>query len=160
MQSNWVGYHHTAFDIMIVMPAHIRSGRDLCVNRRDILKIGGSVIAGTLRVNTAVSQTRAKTKKVIVMGGGIAGLACAYELMKKRHDVVVLEATDRTGGHVRTMHDPLADGLYADVCPATGKSSGACPGYVVDHIKALKRGGADEPSNIQILRQPRPSRTS
>jgi hypothetical protein len=22
-------------------------------------------------------------------------------------------------------------------CPATGKTSGACPGYVVDHIKAL-----------------------
>jgi hypothetical protein len=34
-------------------------------------------------------------------------------------------------------------------CPATGKTSGACPGYVVDHIKALKRGGADAPGNMQ-----------
>jgi hypothetical protein len=34
-------------------------------------------------------------------------------------------------------------------CPSTGKSSGACPGYVIDHIKALKRGGADAPSNMQ-----------
>ncbi len=34
-------------------------------------------------------------------------------------------------------------------CPATGKSSGACPGYVIDHKVALKRGGADEPQNMQ-----------
>jgi hypothetical protein len=36
-------------------------------------------------------------------------------------------------------------------CPATGKTTGACPGYVVDHIVALKRGGADEPSNMQWM---------
>src|SRR5205809_3133115 len=34
-------------------------------------------------------------------------------------------------------------------CPATGKTSGPCPGYVVDHKQALKRGGADSPSNMQ-----------
>ena len=34
-------------------------------------------------------------------------------------------------------------------CPATGKSSGACPGYVIDHKQALKRGGKDAPSNMQ-----------
>jgi hypothetical protein len=34
-------------------------------------------------------------------------------------------------------------------CPATGKTSGRCPGYVVDHVKALECGGADSPSNMQ-----------
>jgi len=34
-------------------------------------------------------------------------------------------------------------------CPSTGRTSGACPGYVIDHVKALKRGGADSPSNMQ-----------
>jgi hypothetical protein len=34
-------------------------------------------------------------------------------------------------------------------CPSTGRTSGACPGYVVDHVTALKRGGADRPSNMQ-----------
>ena len=34
-------------------------------------------------------------------------------------------------------------------CPSTGKSSGACPGNVIDHITPLKRGGADAPSNMQ-----------
>ena len=34
-------------------------------------------------------------------------------------------------------------------CPSTGKTSGACPGYVVDHVVPLKRRGPDQPSNMQ-----------
>ena len=34
-------------------------------------------------------------------------------------------------------------------CPSTGRTSGACPGYVVDHVRPLKRGGADRPENMQ-----------
>jgi hypothetical protein len=34
-------------------------------------------------------------------------------------------------------------------CPSTGKASGSCPGYVIDHVTPLKRGGADAPGNMQ-----------
>jgi hypothetical protein len=34
-------------------------------------------------------------------------------------------------------------------CPSTGKRSGACPGYIKDHIQALCKGGADAVWNMQ-----------
>ena len=34
-------------------------------------------------------------------------------------------------------------------CPATGKTSGPCKGYVIDHVKPLACGGADAPINMQ-----------
>jgi hypothetical protein len=34
-------------------------------------------------------------------------------------------------------------------CPATGRTSGACPGYVKDHVKALVCGGPDAVPNMQ-----------
>lgn len=34
-------------------------------------------------------------------------------------------------------------------CPATGKTYGACPGFVKDHIVALCRGGPDVAANLQ-----------
>lgn len=33
-------------------------------------------------------------------------------------------------------------------CPSTGKTTGACPGQVVDHVKPLCFGGADHPDNM------------
>lgn len=34
-------------------------------------------------------------------------------------------------------------------CPATGRTRGACPGWVVDHVVPLACGGADAPANMQ-----------
>lgn len=39
--------------------------------------------------------------------------------------------------------------MESEPCPSTGMMHGPCPGYVVDHIKPLACGGADEPSNMQ-----------
>lgn len=61
--------------------------------------------------NKILSQS---SKKVIVVGAGITGLCCAYELMKSGHDVTIFEASGRYGGHVFTGRDGLSDGLYAD----------------------------------------------
>ena len=38
---------------------------------------------------------------------------------------------------------------YINPCPATAKTAGACPGWVVDHIVPLCLGGADVPANMQ-----------
>lgn len=38
---------------------------------------------------------------------------------------------------------------YLNPCPVNGHQRGACPGYVIDHIKALACGGLDVPGNMQ-----------
>ena len=88
------------------------------LTRRDALKLG----AAALLVTPTYAQ---KGKSVIVAGGGIGGLCCGYELMRRGHDVVVLEASGRTGGHVFTFRDGLDDGMYADA----GAEHFTNPGY-------------------------------
>ena len=54
-----------------------------------------------------------------------------------------------TKGHI--ARDPAQKAKFekSHPCPSTGKNSGACPDYVVDHVRPLKRGGADRPENMQ-----------
>jgi phytoene dehydrogenase-like protein len=49
--------------------------------------------------------------EVIVVGAGLAGLACALDLAATGRDVVVLEAADAVGGRIRTDR---VDGLLLD----------------------------------------------
>jgi hypothetical protein len=53
--------------------------------------------------------------------------------------------------HGRIARSPKAKRAFRQThpCPATHRMSGACPGYVIDHVIPLKRGGADEPGNMQ-----------
>jgi monoamine oxidase len=98
------------------------------LNRRDALRVAASGIVANLaatETRASIQQSRRPAKRVIVAGAGIGGLCCAYELMERGHDVTVLEASGRPGGHVRTIHDPLPDGLYADV----GAEHFTRPGY-------------------------------
>jgi monoamine oxidase len=54
------------------------------------------------------------SRRVIVVGAGLAGLAAAYELGKDGYEVVVLEARDRMGGRAYTVSEPFAGGQYAE----------------------------------------------
>ena len=38
------------------------------------------------------------TKRVVILGGGLAGLSCGYELSKNGHEVIVLEREPHVGG--------------------------------------------------------------
>ena len=61
------------------------------------------------------SKTK-KSKKVIVVGAGMAGLVAAFELAQVGHDVTVLESQTRVGGRVYTLgeKDGFAKGLRGE----------------------------------------------
>jgi monoamine oxidase len=85
-------------------------------SRRDVLKLASVAL---------LPRARRAPRKILVAGGGIGGLSCAWELVRRGHEVTVLEAARRTGGHVFTYRDSLDDGLYADA----GAEHFTNPGY-------------------------------
>jgi hypothetical protein len=52
-------------------------------------------------------------------------------------------------GRIKRSRDAKRQFERQNPCPSTGKSTGSCPGYIIDHRRALAEGGADEPSNMQ-----------
>ena len=62
-----------------------------------------------------------------------------------------LEESKSEPAQAKENRDPHQRALFVKQhpCPATGKTRGACPGYIVDHIRPLCAGGADHSSNMQ-----------
>lgn len=55
------------------------------------------------------------------------------------------------GSAIAANRDPQERAAFMQQhpCPATGKTYGHCPGYIVDHVVPLACGGADKPENMQ-----------
>jgi monoamine oxidase len=78
---------------------------EIAAGRRDFLKATAAIGAGLLLSNR-LSFARANLgRRVIVIGAGFSGLACAHELIAAGYDVTVLEARSRIGGRVLSFHD-------------------------------------------------------
>lgn len=69
--------------------------------------------------------------EVVVVGGGIAGLACAEHLRRAGRDVILVEAAPEVGGSLRS--DTL-DGAVVDLGPQTVHSKDA---ELLDHLDEL-----------------------
>ena len=60
-----------------------------------------------------LEPSRQPRKTVIIVGGGIAGLVAAFELLRQGHVPLILEGQNRVGGRVYTLRN-FAAGLYAE----------------------------------------------
>jgi monoamine oxidase len=86
------------------------------LSRRQLLGAAGSAAAVTvLAACSTSSRPEAATKqKIVVVGGGLSGLTAALALRASGWDVTVLEARNRVGGRVHTLHSPFTDGLHVE----------------------------------------------
>ncbi|MFE5208294.1 flavin monoamine oxidase family protein [Streptomyces sp. NPDC056600] len=82
-----------------------------------------------------------KPARVVVVGGGIAGLTSAYELGKAGYDCVVLEARDRVGGRNLTIRggDSVTDldGVTQTARFGKGQYMNAGPGRLAQWMNTL-----------------------
>jgi monoamine oxidase len=74
-------------------------------SRRDALKAALATGAGLLLTGCATPGSARWNRRVVVIGAGLAGLACAAELRAAGCDVTVLEARPRVGGRVLSFSD-------------------------------------------------------
>src|SRR5688572_13239918 len=87
------------------------------LSRRQFLRRLGIATGTTLGASLfddlrAIAQP-AKPVHVVILGAGLAGLCAAYELERRGHTAVVLEAETRhIGGRARTLR--FEDGLYGE----------------------------------------------
>lgn len=81
------------------------AGERAGVSRRDFLATSFAATAGLLSACSLSSgRSRRHGKRVVVVGAGFAGLACAYELQCGGYDVMVVEARSQVGGRVRSSN--------------------------------------------------------
>lgn len=84
-------------------------------------------------------------KRVIVVGGGIAGLAAAYTLQRSGFETRILEASQRVGGRVRTAREPFSFGLHGELGAMRFPGRHVKEGLVGEFLKKLNLKGDLEP---------------
>lgn len=92
---------------LIAQLASRHGKRVLPAERREFLKATLAASAGLLLSSNAMALARLgrdSKKRVVIVGAGFAGLACAYELKAAGYDVTLLEPRNRVGGRVLSFN--------------------------------------------------------
>jgi monoamine oxidase len=93
---------------LVATLAHRYAPRVSPAQRREFLRLTLAASAGLLLSGLAPASLarpgRDSRKRVVVLGAGFAGLACAFELHAAGYDVTVLDPRDRVGGRVLSFN--------------------------------------------------------
>jgi monoamine oxidase len=92
----------------VIDERHARS-----LSRRDFLRLS-LVAAGALAFRPRPAANPITAPRIVIVGAGLAGLACAYELRKAGYTAQVYEASDRIGGRCWTIRGAFDQGQIAE----------------------------------------------
>jgi monoamine oxidase len=105
------------------------------IERREFLKLTLAASAGVFLSSTpslAQSGTRrgvGRGRRVIVIGAGFGGLACAHELIAAGYDVTLLDARNRVGGRVLSFTDMIPGRVVEGGAELIGSNHPTWVGY-------------------------------
>src|SRR3954466_8730879 len=84
------------------------------MRRRELLAGGAGLAAGAMLSGPVSRALAASAPRVVVVGGGLAGLTCAYRLKQSGVNAQLYEASDRLGGRCWTRRGDFAEGQIAE----------------------------------------------
>ncbi|HBL62201.1 MAG TPA: amine oxidase [Cyanobacteria bacterium UBA8803] len=105
-----------------LMSARNTSRREFLAQIGKLAVVGATIGVGSGRLHRTLAATRSIDVQVAIIGAGLAGLACGYELKKNGINATLYEASNRLGGR----------------CYSLG---GAFPGTVTFPGQVVERGG-------------------
>ncbi|WP_421566457.1 flavin monoamine oxidase family protein [Ochrobactrum sp. EDr1-4] len=100
------------------------------ISRRNILLGGATSLASLALPRPLRALTNEGARRILVLGAGMAGLTAALSLLRRGHDVTVIEAQDRIGGRLLSL--PLGDGMFTE---AGGGHFRSNMPYVLNYIR-------------------------
>src|SRR5829696_7853352 len=92
----------------------VLEGRADGLRRRELLAGGAGLAAAAMLSGPLSRALAASAPRIVVVGGGLAGLTCAYRLRRAGHRAELHEASDRLGGRCWTLRDTFAEGQIAE----------------------------------------------
>ena len=104
------------------------------VHVRQYKRKDGTVVKAHDRAAPGTASHRTSTARTAAPSSGAGSMASA-----KRDSRGRIERSSSAKRSFEASHP----------CPATGRTSGPCNGYVIDHLQPLACGGADAPGNMQ-----------
>jgi monoamine oxidase len=84
------------------------------LRRRELLAGGAGLAAAAMLSGPLSRALAASGPRVVVVGGGLAGLTCAYRLKQSGVNAQLYEASDRLGGRCWTRRGDFAEGQIAE----------------------------------------------
>jgi monoamine oxidase len=84
------------------------------LRRRELLAGGAGLAAAAMLSGPLSRAIAASSPRIVVVGGCLAGLTCAYRLKQAGHRADLYEASDRLGGRCWTLRGAFADGQIGE----------------------------------------------